>query len=227
MRSRPSVFVGSSSEGLSVAEAVQVLLDYSCEVTLWSQGVFGLGKGTLEALVDAIERFDFAILVLTPDDLVQSRGETQSSARDNVLFELGLFMGALGRRRTFILYDRTVGLKLPSDLAGVTCATFAPHSNGKLDSALGAPCTQIKGTIEELGLRETQRLERLEAAADGVRTAEGQMQRIMRLMARSRAVELEIISKQFGPLMARADLERMRQDLADLEESLKSTNVSD
>jgi predicted nucleotide-binding protein len=51
---RPSMFIGSSSEGLSVAKAIQLNLDYACEVTLWSQGVFGLGQGTLEALVDRL-----------------------------------------------------------------------------------------------------------------------------------------------------------------------------
>jgi len=39
-RSRPSVFAGSSAEGLKIAKALQVLLDHVCEVTIWSQGVF-------------------------------------------------------------------------------------------------------------------------------------------------------------------------------------------
>jgi hypothetical protein len=47
---RPRVFIGSSREGHSVAKALQQNLDYSCEVTIWSQGVFGLGEGTLESL---------------------------------------------------------------------------------------------------------------------------------------------------------------------------------
>ena len=106
-RRRPSVFVGSSTEGLNIAKAVQVLLDLSCEVTIWSQGVFGLSHGTLESLVNSVDDFDFAIIVLTPDDLIISRDAIQPTGRDNVLFELGLFMGALGRERTFIIYDRT------------------------------------------------------------------------------------------------------------------------
>ena len=106
-RVRPSVFIGSSSEGLRIAQAVQVLLDQVCEVEIWSQGVFGLTQGTLESLVLAIEQFDFAVLVLTTDDLTISRGVERPVARDNVLFELGLFVGGLGRDRTFMLYDRT------------------------------------------------------------------------------------------------------------------------
>ena len=34
-RSRPTLFVGSSSQGLKAAKAMQVLLDHSCEVTIW------------------------------------------------------------------------------------------------------------------------------------------------------------------------------------------------
>src|SRR5512144_1214252 len=128
---RPGLFVGSSSEGLRIAEAVQVVLDPVCEVGLWTQGVFGLMQGSLESLVLAVPRFDFEMLVLTPDDLTVSRGRKRTAPRDNVLFELGLFIGALGRDRTFMLYDGTNPPVLPSDLAGVTAATFTPHATGK------------------------------------------------------------------------------------------------
>lgn len=148
---RPSMFIGSSTEGLSVAEAIQLNLDYACEVTIWSQGVFGLGQGTLEALVDRLGDFDFAALVLTPDDITISREQVEQSPRDNVLLELGMFIGALGRERSFIVYDRGAEMKLPSDLAGVTPATYQPHSSGNLQSSLGAPTTLIKATIERLG----------------------------------------------------------------------------
>lgn len=150
---RPSMFIGSSAEGLPIAEAIQLNLDYSCEVTIWSQGVFGLGQGTLEALVDRLNDFDFAALILTPDDVTISRDAVEQSPRDNVLLELGLFIGALGRERSFIVYDRGASMKLPSDLAGVTPATYQKHSSGNMQSSLGAATTLIKGTIERLGKR--------------------------------------------------------------------------
>ena len=61
---------------------------------MWHQGVFDLSSGTLESLVAAIDDYDFATLVLTPDDLLEKRDVTGRCPRDNVLFELGLFMGA-------------------------------------------------------------------------------------------------------------------------------------
>lgn len=219
-RNRPTLFVGSSSEGLKIARAIQVLLDHSCEVTIWSQGIFGLGEGTLESLVNTLDDFDYAALVLTPDDLLTSRNESAPAPRDNVLFELGLFMGALGRKRTFIVHDRTATLKLPSDLAGVSTATFAPHSTGNLQSALGAVATRIEDQITKHGVRDAERLKGLSEAARGFDSAATQMEKLVELIARSRKVELDIISTQFGPLIPPDKLKQMNKDLLDLEETL-------
>lgn len=219
-RARPTLFVGSSSEGLRIAKAIQVLLDQSCEVTIWSQGIFGLGEGTLESLVSALDDFDFAALVLTPDDLLTSRGESLVAPRDNVLFEIGLFMGALGRKRTFIIYDRSAKLKLPSDLAGVSAATYEPHSSGNLQSSLGAATTKIEDQITRLGVRDFERLRGISEAAKGFDNAASQMEKLVELIARSRKVELDIISTQFGPLIAPDKLKQINRDLVDLEDTL-------
>ncbi|WP_419580860.1 TIR domain-containing protein [Stieleria magnilauensis] len=147
------MFIGSSSEGLEVAEAIQQNLDYHCEVTIWSQGVFGLSRGTLESLVERLDDFDFAALVIRPDDVITVRGETTESPRDNVLLELGLCIGALGRDRTFMVYDRENAPKLPTDLAGVTPATYQMHNNGNVQSSLGAASTLLKEAVQRLGKR--------------------------------------------------------------------------
>jgi hypothetical protein len=92
-------------------------------------------------------------LALTGDDLVASRGRRQPSPRDNVLLEVGLFVGILGRERTFAVCDRAAELKLPSDLAGITLATYQCHADGNLRASLGAACTQIEAAIREQGIR--------------------------------------------------------------------------
>jgi hypothetical protein len=220
-RARPCVFVGSSSEGEKIAKWLQVLLAKPCEVVTWSQGVFGLGQVPVEALVLALDEYDFAILVLTPEDLVVSRGSSSPAPRDDVLFELRLLMGALGRNRTFIVYDRTAGLKLPSDLGGVSAATFALHASGNLESALGETATRIEAQIERFGFRDRERLKQLSEAAQEFDNATVQMHKLVELIARSRKVELDIISSQFGPLIAPDKSHQMHQDLLDLEPTLK------
>src|SRR5437868_2774256 len=93
------VFIGSSATGESIARAIEQNLNHSSETYLWPH-MFPPGKSNLESLVEAAATLDFAALVLTPDDLTESKGTTMNSPRDNVLFELGLFMGRLGRERT-------------------------------------------------------------------------------------------------------------------------------
>ena len=121
---KPTLFVGSSSEGLDVARAVRALLAEDAEVTLWNEGFFIITDTFIESLVNALPRFDFAALVLTPDDLTTSRQTSTFSPRDNVLFELGLFMGRLGRSRTFVIRPRGERIKIPSDLAGLNTALY-------------------------------------------------------------------------------------------------------
>ena len=145
---KPRLFIGSSVEGIEIAEKIQEGLDHSMECTIWSQGVFGLSYGTLESLVAATKKFDCAVLVLTPDDVKIKRNDTKNSPRDNVLFELGLFIGALGRNRTFIVYCRDEQLDIPSDLAGVTAAKFGRRSDGNLRAALGPVCSSLKDAIK-------------------------------------------------------------------------------
>lgn len=149
---RPYVFIGSSSEGHRIAEAIQANLERYCDAVIWSQGVFGLSGGTLESLVDVADDFDFAVLVVTADDILTSRGQEQQAPRDNVLLEIGLFIGAMGRERTFVVFDTGADIKLPSDLAGVTLAGFELRGRGTLQAALGPSCFRINEAMEGLGV---------------------------------------------------------------------------
>ena len=102
---KPKVFIGSSSEGLDVARSLKHELSDVAKITLWNEGVFALSRSYLESLIEALDSFDFAILIFRADDVVTSRAISSSATRGNVLFELGLFMGRLGRSRTFVVYD--------------------------------------------------------------------------------------------------------------------------
>ena len=145
---RPKVFIGSSVEGLEIAEVIQLGLDHVAECTIWSQGVFGLSSITVDTLIARAKRADWAVLVLTPDDLVNKRNRDGRIPRDNVIFELGLFMGALGREHTFMVYNRDLPMELPSDLAGVTPALYGSRSDNNLAAALGPVCTLLKKAIK-------------------------------------------------------------------------------
>lgn len=142
--SKPRVFIGSSVEGLKFAENIQLGLDFSAEVTVWTQGVFVASRSNLENLIAALKLADFAVLVLTPDDLIERKGSTGAAPRDNVLFELGLFIGRLGRDRTFMVSCRDDALKLPSDLDGIAHITFGRRRDGNIKASIGPVCTELK-----------------------------------------------------------------------------------
>ena len=143
---RPKIFIGSSTEGIDVAYALQSGLTKNFEVEVWNQTQFGLGKVTIEALEKAVLEYQFAIFVFTPDDQLMSRGEIKNVPRDNVIFEAGLFIGRLGRERTFVVMPEGNGLSLPTDLAGLTGAKFNPDTQNK-EAALGPACQKIRSAI--------------------------------------------------------------------------------
>lgn len=152
----PTVFVASSSEGLDVAKAVRALLlqelGGTARVTPWTRE-FELSATYIESLEKAARQADFAVLVVTPDDVSISRGRKKTAPRDNVVFELGLFMGCLGRERCFVVAEDRPDLRLPSDLLGVHLATFGRRTGQALRDALDAPCLLIGERIGKLGPR--------------------------------------------------------------------------
>lgn len=115
------IFIGSSKEGLLFAKRLQNELKDIADAVVWD-GLFSLGETTIESLFSELRRATHAVLIATSDDSARIRGMSFTTPRDNVIFELGLFMGRLGRRRTYLVADKA--LKLPSDLAGLTLATF-------------------------------------------------------------------------------------------------------
>ena len=134
---QPHLFIGSSRESLPVAEAIKDgLASMPFSTYLWTDDIFTASKTNIESLESELERSDFAILVLGPDDKVFSRGKDAEAPRDNVLFELGLFMGALSRRRTFFVIPTGLNLKIPSDLLGVTPLQYDPGKLANLSESI-------------------------------------------------------------------------------------------
>jgi predicted nucleotide-binding protein len=149
----PKLFIISSTEGLKVAEAIRDSLERDVFSTVWNQGVFFAGGYSLEALEKAVSESDFAIAIAQPDDIIETRGSRQPTLRDNVLFELGLFMGKLGRHRALLIHPKIAGLKLPSDLQGLTLLWYVPGDPSDLAAQLQAACDEIRAIVKRLGVR--------------------------------------------------------------------------
>lgn len=148
----PVVFVGSATEDLPFAQAVQQQLDHHGEIELWTEGAFVPSVGALPSLLDAAKRVDFAVMIVTALDTLSTRKTVLQVGRDNVLFEFGLFLGALGPERAFLLVDRAARAVLPTDLGGITPLNFDSRKTNR-QSAVGAACTTIQSRMAVLGMR--------------------------------------------------------------------------
>jgi hypothetical protein len=148
---KPRLFIGSSTEGLNAAYAVQSGLEHDAEVTVWTQDVFAPSEFTLESLIKQLRVTDVGVFIFTPDDVVRMRGKAHQAARDNVLFEFGLFAGHLGRNRCAIVHPRGTNLRMPSDLLGFNAITYASvRADGNLEAALGPASTKIRSLLKSI-----------------------------------------------------------------------------
>jgi CRP/FNR family cyclic AMP-dependent transcriptional regulator len=151
---KPRLFIGSSTERLSVAQKIQSGLSHdNVLVEVWTDGVFQASDDTLSSLMNVAENSDFGVLVLGSDDVVIRRGDELNVPRDNVIFELGLFIGAVGRNRTFIVKPRDKTLALPTDLLGITPIDYAEGDDSTLTARIAPVCTQLRSLISTLGVK--------------------------------------------------------------------------
>ncbi len=201
---RPRIFLGSSGQQEKLLQALTRGLQDLADVDPWTT-VFNPGVSTLDRLVELTHEVDFAAFVFAQDDWT-TRGASpgaasgEASPRDNVVFEAGLFGGALGIRRTFILHAH--GAKLPTDLLGLTSIRYDPDTtpaivrqiNQKLRKAIDAEgrLSRLAGDWWQLSL--TVRTE-LEPSAISLLT-----------IARDRAGALKVVGRSWqadGTLSAR------------------------
>jgi CRP/FNR family cyclic AMP-dependent transcriptional regulator len=155
---RIQIFVISSVEALPIARAIQNAFAYDrFNVTVWTDGVFKASTYPIPSLEMAVDQSDFAIAIVQPDDTISTRSaEEVNVPRDNVIFELGLFIGRLGLRRTFLVEPRGMDIKLPSDWAGITPLGYQLRredlsKSQTITTAIAPACNQMRDIMNDLG----------------------------------------------------------------------------
>lgn len=153
------VFIGSSSEGLDIANVVHDGLERPsasdsrlCDATMW-EDIFRPGDFVLEKLLTQSETYDYAILIITPDDVTTSRNKTSPCPRDNLNFEMGLFMARLGRKFCIVVRPKEIAIKLPSDICGLCCVMYNHKKFVEKTDDLRPQINQIRKYIEDNGYR--------------------------------------------------------------------------
>src|SRR5215468_8870233 len=134
------LFIGSSGgRGVTIAEAVASQIRKDCgewlECDIWDRGdVFAINRSFLDILLRAAQRYQYGIFVATKDDPTAKKGVSIVEPRDNVIFEMGLFLGSMGISRSFLLVEK--GVSLPSDFEGINVPQFSVEDQESTSKAV-------------------------------------------------------------------------------------------
>ena len=147
---KPRIFIGSSTEGLSVAQRIKAFFEPDYDCYIWNDNIFQFNEGFLETLLKSASLFDFGFMVFAADDVTKIRDQEYETKRDNVLFEYGLFLGRVGVDRAYIIKEDNV--KIPSDIVGITLLSYKTHDiNGtkQPDDSFDTQLSKLKKKIDE------------------------------------------------------------------------------
>lgn len=151
-REQIRVFVISSSEALDVAQAIQTAISSEdILVTVWTDGVFKVSSYVLDILEKALDESDFAIAIAHSDDVTIYREQEWPAPRDNVILELGMFMGRLGRKRAILMEPKGDAVRLPTDLKGITTIRYTFKKGGDSAALMAPACNLLRNHIREWG----------------------------------------------------------------------------
>ena len=152
------IFIGCSTEALEIARLIQTALEHDAVVSIWNQGVFEASHYTLNDLHDAARDHDIAVFILHPDDKVEIRKAPKQITRDNVILELGLFIGLMGIERVLMVQPRDiVDLQVPTDLFGLQPITYDSTKLAiSAEAAMGAAVSKIRERAKNVGVKSPQ-----------------------------------------------------------------------
>jgi Predicted nucleotide-binding protein containing TIR-like domain len=163
MSVRPKLFIGSAKESIHIANAVNSALSHFAEISAWYSGTFNAMKYPMEDLEAKLTICDFAVFILSPDDVLSHREKLVLAPRDNTIFEMGLFWGKLKRGRVFFIKPTTVSRQhngktidefhILSDMDGLTVLNYdSERSDGSYKDAVSVACMTIGEIIKEKGV---------------------------------------------------------------------------
>jgi len=137
------ILIAASAGANDIARSVHdAFKDEPFNVVIWTEGLFRGSNYAIDMLESELDQSDIAIAICEPNG---------KGARDSIIFELGFFMGRLGRHRTFLIEPRHEEIKLPSELAGINTITYRLAEGQDLTKALAPACHQLRKIIHELG----------------------------------------------------------------------------
>jgi len=145
----------SSLDTINLAQLLKKNLEVGTFVArIWVEERERFSRTIIEMLHEIKTVYDFALVILTRDDESFNSDKHKQQARGNCFYETGLFMGALGRDRCFLVSSVRKS-ELPSDLLGLNFLSFKEPedlaNDDQCKQALDEASTSILGLIKERG----------------------------------------------------------------------------
>jgi CRP-like cAMP-binding protein len=125
----PHLLIRSSAETIAFAEALAAAIPPNlATVKVCTREIFAADHFPIEELEAQLRVADFAATVAPNDHRVGARTDNSDAIRDNMVFEVGLLMGALSRHRTYLLAPEGATLGIPTDLLGLSPLLYSPSA---------------------------------------------------------------------------------------------------
>jgi CRP-like cAMP-binding protein len=132
----PKMFIGSSGKNRKVADLLAqelrlLLSAEAAQISVWTEDIFQQSDILISRLSEEAKISDFGAFIFAADDEIvinprRKVGNTSSfTTRANVIFEAGMFVGACGLERTFIVQQKSPSMASLSDLGGVVYAEYS------------------------------------------------------------------------------------------------------
>ena len=120
-KGKPQIFMVHGRDKAPALELARFIEKYPIDA-IFLQEEAHRGRTLIEKL-EEYSGVDYALITLTPDDVEALKGEKlKDRSRQNVIFELGQFIGKIGRKNVCLLIEGDV--ELPSDLHGIGYLLF-------------------------------------------------------------------------------------------------------
>lgn len=111
-----NVFVVHGHDTAAKSEVARFLEKLNCMPIILEEQIESGSKTIFDKFTEYADKVAYSIVLLTPDDIVEGAGNLKR-ARQNVVLELGFFVGKLGANKVCVAKKGNV--EIPSDISGV------------------------------------------------------------------------------------------------------------
>jgi predicted nucleotide-binding protein len=144
------VFIISSVAAVEIATVIQNSLSTENFITVvWTDGFFKEPHYSLQSLEYEADNSDFAIAIADAPGLSPASEADWSVHKDDLVFELNLFIERLAKERVILLESAQRNCDLPTSLAGITRIAYLYEQDKDVSQQLAPACRTLISYIHK------------------------------------------------------------------------------